>query len=51
MNEPAMASEEIRKILNQPEGSRFLSLIPIGVPAYAPRQKKYKPFEDIFELV
>ena len=51
MNEPAVAAEQIRRILRQSETSRFLSLIPVGRPAYAPRHKIYKPFDEICEII
>lgn len=47
MNEPAMAGEEIRKILGVAEGHRLMSLIPVGVPAYQPREKALKAFDEI----
>jgi len=51
MNEPAVAADSIRKILGQPESCRLLSLIPVGRPAYTPREKIYKPFDEICEII
>ncbi|MCX7746723.1 MAG: nitroreductase family protein [Clostridia bacterium] len=51
MNEPAIAGEEIRKILNVPEGCKFISLIPVGIPAYTPRDKKLKDLNEIFTAI
>lgn len=51
MNEPAIAGEEIRKILGEREESKFISLIPIGVSAYTPREKKLKNSEEVFRTI
>ncbi len=51
MNEPAIAGEEIKKILGVPDDNKFMSLIPIGVPAYTPRDKKMKDFSEIFRAI
>ncbi|MCX7923471.1 MAG: nitroreductase family protein [Clostridia bacterium] len=51
MNEPAIAAGEIGKILGLPEDNRLISLIPIGVPAYTPREKKMKDFDEVFFVV
>lgn len=50
MNEPAIAAEKINKILEIPKEDKFISLIPIGVPAYAPRDKKLKDFDEVFTM-
>lgn len=47
MNEPAIAGEEINKILGIPLANRFMSLIPIGFPAYTPRKKEMKPMSEV----
>lgn len=51
MSEPAIAGEKINKILGIPPQDRFVSLIPIGVPAYTPREKKMKELGEIFTVV
>ncbi len=51
MNEPAFAAEEIRQILGEPEEHKFISLIPIGYPAYAPREKQLKPLSEVYRVV
>lgn len=51
MNEPAMAGAEINRILGIPEGQRFMSLIPIGFPAYTPKNKDMKPMSEIFTKI
>lgn len=51
MNEPAVAGVEIGDILGEPAEHKFMSLIPVGVPAYAPRGKKMKDFNEIFEII
>ena len=48
MNEPAIAGEEINKILGVPAGQRFMSLIPIGYPSYILRNKEMKPLSEVF---
>lgn len=51
MNEPAIASERINEILKIPPGQRFISLIPIGIPAQTPGNKKMKDFSDVFSIL
>lgn len=51
MNEPAIAGEEIGKILGVPDDNKFMSLIPIGIPAYTPKEKKMKDFDEVFSMV
>lgn len=51
INEPAIAGKEISKILNIPEEYKFISLIPVGYPAYSPRNKRMKDFGDIFTSI
>ncbi|HBF39699.1 MAG TPA: nitroreductase [Firmicutes bacterium] len=48
MNEAAIAGVAINKILKMPLDYEFMSLIPIGIPAYTPREKKMKEFKEIF---
>lgn len=50
MNEPAIAGAEIGKILQEPAAHRLISLIPIGWPAYTPREKKMKEFSQVFSV-
>ncbi|MCX8131726.1 MAG: nitroreductase family protein [Clostridia bacterium] len=50
MNDPAIAGDEIRKILGVTPDSKFISLIPIGVPAYSPREKKMKDLCEIYTI-
>jgi nitroreductase len=51
MNDPAIAGEEIGKILAVPKGHKFISLIPIGFPAYTPREKQMKSFDEIYSEI
>ncbi len=51
MNEPAVAAEEISKILGMPEDHKFVSLIPIGIPAYTPREKDLKGLDEILTII
>ncbi|KNY26858.1 nitroreductase family protein [Pseudobacteroides cellulosolvens] len=48
MNEPAICGDEINKILGVSNEERFISIIPVGIPAYTPRGKKMKAMEDVF---
>ncbi len=50
MNEPAIAGSEINRILGVPEKARFISLIPVGIPAYVPREKEMKDLEKVFSI-
>jgi nitroreductase len=47
MSEPAIAGAAINQILQVPLDQKFVSLIPIGFPAYTPREKKLKDFNEI----
>ncbi|MCX7710461.1 MAG: nitroreductase family protein [Clostridia bacterium] len=51
MNEPAVAGDEIRKILGENEESRFMSLIPVGIPAYVPRAKQMKDITKVYKTI
>ena len=50
MNEPAVAGAEINRILGVPPEEKFVSLIPVGIPAYTPRSKEMKPLEELFTI-
>lgn len=51
MNEPAIAGLEINKILSIPAEQKFISLIPVGLPAYTPRSKKMKEMSEVFSTI
>ena len=51
MNEPAVAGEDINKLLKVPLEKRFISLIPIGYPAYSPRAKELKSLDDVMTVI
>jgi nitroreductase len=51
MNEPAIAGAEINRILGVPPEERFISLIPVGYPAYTPRTKEIKDLAQVFAVV
>jgi hypothetical protein len=51
MNEPIPAKDAIAGILGASADSKLMSLIPIGVPAYTPKNKTYKPMEDIVSII
>lgn len=42
MNDPVIAAQEIDEYLGQCAPRKLVSLVPIGVPAYAPREKKLR---------
>lgn len=50
MNEPAIAGIEINNILGVPVSERFISLIPVGIPAYIPREKEMKDLDAVFTI-
>jgi nitroreductase len=51
MNEPAIAGTEINEVLNVPLDHRFISIVPVGIPAYAPRNKKMKNMDEVFSII
>jgi nitroreductase len=51
MNDPALAGEKINAILGESTENKFMSLIPIGVPKYVPRQKYLKELGEVFSIV
>jgi nitroreductase len=51
VNEPAIAGEEINRILGVPPEQKFISLIPVGYPAYTPRTKEMKDLKEVFSVV
>lgn len=51
MNEPAFARAEISRLLGVGPEARFMSLIPVGRPAYAPKSKAYKPLDEVLTVV
>jgi nitroreductase len=51
MNDPAIAGTEINRILGVPPEQRFISLIPVGYPAYTPRHKDMKDLTEVFTVV
>ena len=51
MNDPDVASEEICAFLGTPENYRLMSVIPVGKPAYVPREKAMKPMDEILRII
>ncbi len=51
MNDPAIAGLEINEILGVPPEQKFISLIPVGVPAYTPKSKKMKEMSEVFSTI
>jgi hypothetical protein len=51
MNEPAIAGKKANSILGVSEELKFMSLIPIGFPAYTPRDKTMKDFNQALKII
>lgn len=51
MGEPVIAGNEINKVLNVPLEHRFISIVPVGVPAYTPKNKKMKDINEVFSII
>lgn len=51
MNEPVISSEKICNLLDIQDNCRLMSLVPVGVPAYSPRDKALKPMNDILTII
>lgn len=51
MNDPVIAEEDIKRFLNVSEDYRLMSLIPVGLPAYRPREKDMKPLSEVLEIL
>ncbi|MBC7876511.1 MAG: nitroreductase family protein [Anaerolineales bacterium] len=51
MNEPAIAGKEINEILGVPLEQKFISIIPVGVPAYTPKNKRMKKIDEVFRIL
>lgn len=51
MNDPIIAGDEVEKLFNAPKGHRLMSVIPVGKPAYSPREKAMKELSEVFEII
>ena len=51
MNEPIIAADDICQIINVPHEEKLISLIPIGIPKYTPREKKMKDMAEVFQTI
>jgi nitroreductase len=51
MNEPAIAAGRMNEVLGVPAEQRFVSIIPVGRPAIAPRPKTMKDRASVFTLM
>lgn len=51
MNEPVIAGKVIHEILGVTQDHRLISFIPIGHPAYVPREKDMKTFGEVFSWI
>lgn len=51
MNDPIVSAKEIDQIMGASAGQRLMSVIPVGRPAYVPREKAMKPMDEILEIV
>ncbi len=50
MNDPVIAEDKIKEILEVREDLRLLSVIPVGAPSYFPKQKNLKDQSSILEF-
>lgn len=51
MNEPAIAGKEINEVLGVSPEQKFISIIPIGIPAYTPKNKAMKDMNEVFSII
>lgn len=51
MNDPVVAEAEIKAELGVPDEYRLMSAIPVGKPAYTPREKPMKPMDEILKII
>lgn len=50
MNDPVIGQAAVREQFSIPENRRLMSVIPVGKPAYRPREKKMKDKDEILEI-
>jgi len=50
MNDPTVSRANISRVLGVPADWRLMSVIPVGKPAYIPRQKQMRDIEDVLEI-
>jgi nitroreductase len=51
MTEPAIAGKEINELLGVPLEQKFVSIVPIGIPTYKPKNKKMKSMNEVFKKI
>lgn len=51
MNDPVVAEKEIRELFEISAEHKLLSVIPVGKPAYTPREKQMKPMDEILTVI
>lgn len=51
MNSPVLYKERLCKALDVPEGQKLISILPVGHPAYTPREKALKPLSEVLTLI
>ncbi len=51
MNDPVVGESAIKELLQIKEEQRLISVIPVGMPAYNPREKQYKELDDVFQII
>ena len=51
MNDPVIAKAEISQYLGMTSDEKLVSLIPVGIPAFTPKGKKYKDFNDVVKVI
>lgn len=50
MNDPVVAEQEIKRLLQVDAERKLISVIPVGVSAYQPRPKALKPLNEVLEI-
>ncbi len=51
MNDPIIAKEEIAEYLNMMANRTLISLVPVGIPTYVPKEKKYKDPNEVIHII
>ncbi len=49
MNDPVIGEAQIKSLLNVRDDLRLMSVVPVGIPNYAPREKKLRNMSDVIE--
>ncbi len=49
MNDPVIGEVQIKSLLNVRDDLRLMSVVPVGIPNYVPREKKLRNMSDVIE--